>query len=153
MSAVPTARKSRRAPVLVGIVAVVLVSTGAAAAGYFLLRPGDVTVTGTVTLDEGVSSETPQGGPCRLLGNGFSDIPGARVTITDAGGTVVATTNLGPGKAELDYTNYGAVATCVFPFVVEVPGGEQFYGLKVGRREGMTVTREELNKPLELAVG
>lgn len=65
---------------------------------------------------------------------GYSDITeGAAVTITDQGGTVIATGQLDAGHAEVGDSN--RPISCTFTFsVLHVPGDKTFYGVQVSHR-------------------
>lgn len=145
----PAAKPRRRPAVLTAIIASLVAVLAAGTGAYFLLKPGEFTITGSVVVESsGVYPDTAAPGEsCRFLSSGHRDLPGAQVVVTDASGTVVATSRLDSG-----YYTTSPRQGCEFRFRATVPDGEKFYGLQVGRREGMTLTRDELNKPLELTL-
>jgi hypothetical protein len=72
-----------------------------------------------------------------LVDSGYDDIrDGSLVTVRDAGGVLIGTTNLTGGELEQD--------GCKFSFTVQVPKAE-FYQVQIGRREGLTSSYSELS--------
>jgi hypothetical protein len=72
-----------------------------------------------------------------LADSGYDDIrDGSLVTVRDAGGTLIGTTNLAGGELEQD--------GCKFSFTVRVPKAD-FYQIQIGRREGLTSSYSELS--------
>ncbi|MGW3667409.1 hypothetical protein [Streptomyces sp. NPDC005141] len=91
---------------------------------------------GTITLTD-VGADLEDGEPCSGTG-GYSDIDfGAQVNVTDAAGTLVATSSLGLGEK--------TEAGCAFAFTVdEITPGSKFYTVEVSHRGGLTQTEAEL---------
>ncbi|MFJ5896872.1 hypothetical protein ACIQFZ_15650 [Streptomyces sp. NPDC093064] len=92
---------------------------------------------GTITITD-VGAGLEDGEPCSGTG-GYSDIDfGTQVNITDAAGTLVATSSLGLGEK--------TEAGCTFAFTVdEITPGSKFYTVEVSHRGGLTQTEAELH--------
>lgn len=119
------------AVVLVGVAVVVAMSRGGEP------KPAPFTLSGKLELSaDGAFSANPR---CGGKG-GYDDINrGASVTVYDAGGTVVATGELGEGR----FVGQKLDDPCAFPFTVaNVPGGGQFYQVEVSHRGKVTVTAD-----------
>lgn len=99
----------------------------------FTIR-GSLTLTATSRYGTGISAG---GDSCKGTG-GYADIqPGTSVTVTDAGGDVVATGLLGAGS--------GTGSTCTFPLsVAPVSGASQFYSIEVSHRGKVTFPQSQL---------
>ncbi|MFE9538968.1 hypothetical protein [Streptomyces sp. NPDC006691] len=101
---------------------------------------------GTITLTD-VGADLEDGQPCSGTG-GYSDMDfGTQVNVTDAAGTLVATSSLGLGEK--------TEAGCTFSFTVdEITPGSKFYTVEVSHRGGLTQTEDELRAgALEFTLG
>ncbi len=159
LDASPTPTTSSRRPVILAVLITALALLAAGGAAYFLVFAESESnapafrITGTVTITTTAGttlySETATDGePCQMMGDGYADLPGAQVVVTDADGTAIAT-------GRLDSIGYYQTNPrgCEWSFEVEgVPGGHDFYGVEIGRRGGMKYTPEQLSKPLELTL-
>lgn len=89
---------------------------------------------GTLTVT-GIGAGLDSGDPCTGT-DGYSDIGfGARVSVTDAAGTLVAEGGLGLGRK----TEPG----CEFPFTVDdITPGSKFRTVEVSHRGGLTQTED-----------
>jgi hypothetical protein len=110
-----------------------------------LKMAGHITVFGLHTYEQPVV--TIEGDSC-YSGFGFDDVnSGASVTVYDATGAIIATTQLGSGVGKYidndkgkDYDIY--IAECRFPFTVNVPESD-FYQVEVTHRGKQTVARSD----------
>ncbi len=114
--------------------------------------PSPVSVIGTFTLIQDnvsaiatqvVPTRYPTGGACEGRG-GYSDVrTGMEVLLLD-GTTTVAVGRFGSGKirSASQFENI-----CVFTYTLEVPYGQKFYTVKIGKRGERTYTYEELTTP------
>lgn len=110
-------------------------TTPAAATSSASSSAADFTLAGKLTLKWSTGAfERTDSGVCAGSG-GYSDIvDGAAVTITDQGGTVIATGQLDVGRANVD-TATNRPIDCTFTFsVMHVPDGKTFYGVTVSHR-------------------
>ena len=108
--------------------------------------PGSFETDDTITLTD-VGANLEDGEPCSGTG-GYSDIDfGTQVNVTDAAGTLVATSSLGLGEK--------TEAGCTFSFTVdEITPGSKFYTVEVSHRGGLTQTEDELRAGvLEFTLG
>lgn len=128
---------------------VVLAMAGALA--YSLARPKPVTITGSVTLTDGVDG----GGTCQGSG-GYADIRGGTsVVVHDSTGKVVATGQLeegigGPGIL----TDSDIAFECKFPFTLEDVPRQKFYGVEVSHRGTVQFSAQQVSKgPVALSLG
>jgi len=148
---------NRRPIILAAIITATLVAVAAIAAGvYFLMRPdtttpaepGEFQVNGTMTVTDTdfYSEHGTEGEVCQTLGGGYDDLPNAQVVVTDAAGTVIATTNLDDGRY------LPSPRGCQWRFLLTIPEGSTFYGIEVAHRGRLQYSREQLSKPLELTL-
>jgi hypothetical protein len=102
------------------------------AATSITFAPAKFTLSGTLVLNDGVTSYPSPG--CRGY-RGYDDIDhGASVTVYDAKGIVIATGSLGQGAL------MGGGASCAFPIIVAaVPEGSDFYQVEVSHRGKISV--------------
>lgn len=138
-----------------GVIAVLLLAGCAA-------TPEPFTVNGSVSvpLDYQAIWDTGEqaavGDPC-AGGAGYDDISeDAQVIVTDAQGDIVARGSLGRGILKAGESDSLFEATCVFKFrVPEIPAGESFYTVEVGResRGGVVYTEDEMIEGVELSLG
>jgi hypothetical protein len=110
--------------------------------------PETFTVSGTMTVEAmRFPGDVPTpGSPCRAK-SGHGDIEeGTQVAVLrDAGGTL-ALGQLGDGRAGGPLNDF-----CLFPFTVQdVPAGEGFYKIEIGRRGALRYAEEQLREPLSL---
>jgi len=98
-----------------------------------------------LTITEGHTG-TDVGTGCRGT-DGHSDIDaGTQVVIEDADGTTIAVGRLEIGQV-------GGVGSCRFPFnVVDVPEGERFYAVRIGRRGDFRYSSAEAHEMVELSL-
>jgi hypothetical protein len=103
------------------------------------------TIHGDVTLFHGVTNL--DGVLCEGEG-AFGDVhSGAQVTVTDAGGTVIALGTLGQGKLHGE-------GICQWQFAVSnVPVGKDFYGVEIAQRPRLNYPESDLTSPLRLSLG
>jgi hypothetical protein len=103
--------------------------SGSPAAKPFVLR-GSLVLSDPTPTDSNFTGCTGSGG--------YDDIvPGAAVTVYDAGGRVVANGALGEGR----YASTDSTAPCVFKFAVPgVPDGAKFYQVEISHRGKLTVS-------------
>jgi len=103
--------------------------SGSPVAKPFVLR-GSLVLSDPTPTDSNYTGCTGSGG--------YDDIvPGAAVTVYDAGGKVVANGALGEGR----YASTDSTAPCVFKFVVPgVPDGAKFYQVEISHRGKLTVS-------------
>lgn len=103
-----------------------------------------ITVTGTMEVE--ASSPGTVGRSCETDG-GYDDIGvGTQVVISDASSTTLAVGQLGMGY-------YGTASKCLFPFSVEVKGGQDFYGVEVGHRGRLQYSAADVAEPMSLSLG
>lgn len=128
------------------LAAVLLALAGCGGADTFTLQ-------GSIT----VPSRYSPGDRC-VAGDGYRDVRvGATVTVTDAAGTVLAVGVLdAPTTTETLVTGeYGGsirVTVCRFPFTVQVPAGEDVYGVEVTHRGTVHVPAAQARSPVMLTL-
>jgi len=111
-----------------------------AAAPAPVFAPTSFEFTGSLTLaTTGLGVPFVGTGDCSGSG-GYADITaGASVTVTDAAGTIVETSSLGPGTV--------ISGTCEFSLdVPKVPEGSAFYSVEVSHRGKVTYSSEQLHR-------
>jgi hypothetical protein len=121
----PPPKRRRTGPLVAVVIVTVLVLLAGGTLTYLVLRPGTLTITGSLRINDSFRPDDD----CVGI-DGFSDIRGgAQVTVTDARGTVVAIGALGAGVMA------GNGTFCTFRFTVKnVPSGKGFYGIEVSHR-------------------
>ena len=114
--------------------------------------PTTFAASGTLDLAAPLIYATP-GAACSGTG-GYADIKsGAQVSITDAGGKVVALGILTPGLAVDKYPSVTGCELCRFAFAVaDIPGGDSIYGVQVSHRGVVQFKRADANQ-LQLTLG
>jgi hypothetical protein len=135
-----------------GAIAAALALVALAVATYFgvtaLHKDEPFTLEGTLQLnsDSITTGGLPPGFNCAGSG-GYSDIaPGAPVTVSDEGGTLLA-------KSTFD-GSVGGPGWCALSFSVkDVPAGSKFYRVEVARRGDMSYTEEEARARVGLTLG
>jgi hypothetical protein len=131
----------------IGVVGAVLVVTLLVA---FVAAHQTMSVQGSVTVHDPWGTMRT-GNSCTAAGADSWLHPGTTVTISDATGTIVATTTLSGGTPLASGgSNYGNYAdNCVFPFsLTNVPTTADFYRVGVGTApaSGITFTADELRR-------
>lgn len=112
--------------------------------------PKTFTISGTMeVIDIGIFSDTGTDGEACTLPDGYSDIPGAQVVVTDASSRVIALGNL-PATGRMSSI---PPRHCVFNFSLDVPEGHDFYGVEVAHRGRVQYTRDKLYTPITLTLG
>lgn len=136
---------------LVGAILVLVALTPKGGSPANLFGFGNFRAAGTVTLPdsyargqrafEGQALATDD---CWGSG-GYGDLKqGTQITVTDAGGKVIALGQLGAGRM--------SGTACVLPFVLDVPAGHDFYGVEVGHRGVVRYTSDQMHRALELGL-
>lgn len=158
-SVVPARRPSRLpkyltilAAVLVLLVGAILVLValtpkGGSPANFFGF--GNFRVEGNVTLSDGYArgkqafeGQALPTDDCWGSG-GYGDLKqGAQITVTDAGGKVIALGQLGAGRMSGD--------ACVMLFTLDVPAGHDFYGVEISHRGVVRYTADQMHRYLGL---
>ncbi|PXY20327.1 hypothetical protein [Prauserella endophytica] len=138
-------------------IAGVLVVAGIATAAYLLVRPGDFTARGTVTITggSGIVGVSSGGvfygdhGSCRGV-DGYSDLtPGSTVSIANSSGEIVALGAIEVGESKTGVTEPG----CMLHFNVhEVPAGDGPYQVAVGHRNAVPASEDELRSGALLVI-
>ncbi|WP_433414978.1 hypothetical protein ACQP1V_36125 [Microtetraspora malaysiensis] len=117
-------------------------------------KPADISISGTLSVHGGQSWNNIEGEECSMFEAGYSDIrQGAQVVVTDATGKTLALGTLGAGKRHLPEGAAPVARRCAFPFTVQAPGGQDFYGIEVSHRGRLQYTAEQVREPLELTLG
>jgi hypothetical protein len=132
------------------LVLVALTPAGGSPANFFGL--GNFRVSGSVTLTDsyarGQQAFEGQALPtddCWGSG-GYADIKrGTQVTVTDANGKVIALGQLGGGRV--------SGTACVLLFALDVPAGQDFYGVEIAHRGAVRYTVDQMHRQLSLGLG
>ncbi|WP_307934785.1 hypothetical protein [Salinispora arenicola] len=119
--------------------------------------PSTRTITGTMAI-QGWPSGWEVGLDCHggsLSQRGWDDLtPGAQVVVTDSGGKTAGVGTLELGKVRADPELGEPFKVCEMPFeVTNVPDGERFYGVEVGRRGKVQFDDAQLNTTIRLTIG
>lgn len=109
------------------------------------------TIEGTFTLIDDtrdLGSAPFEGSSCQGSG-GYADIAAGMDVVISSKGKTLAVARFSPGR----FSKFaGATGHCLFNFTLkDVPGGRDFYEVKVGRRGTKTYTWDELTTPGQLA--
>jgi hypothetical protein len=130
-----------------------VVALAAAGAGtWWLTRktapreaPPTFVIRGGLTITEDHTG-TDVGTQCRGI-DGYADIDrGTQVIIGDADGTTIAVGRLDSGQV-------GGIGSCRFAFnIANVPEGEAFYAVRIGRRGDLRYSPAEAHQMLELTL-
>lgn len=112
--------------------------------------PATHDLTGSVEFDQRATRVNPAGGwtlePCEGI-NGYDDMHvGAPVVVTNAGGTVIATTQIASGEwfdvdRQSDGWEFGA---CRLHFSLAGVPDSDFYGVQIGRRDPYPISKGDL---------
>jgi hypothetical protein len=105
---------------------------------------GQLIVSGVYDMQAKARNES-----CLLYDRNTDIKPGVNIEITDGAGKTLAFGQFGEG---------GYVGSefegCRFPFlIVDVPGGEDVYKVKIGKRTPVPYTSEEIKKPIKITIG
>jgi hypothetical protein len=104
-------------------------------------------MNGTLALHSDTSIFATSQNNCEGTG-GYKDIQaGTAVTVRDEKGTVIATTQLGPGT--YDPSSH----TCSFKFRVIDLDDHPFYQVEVSHRGAITESKEEVSRGVEITLG
>jgi hypothetical protein len=119
--------------------------------------PSTRTITGTMTI-QGWPSGWNVGLECHggsLSRRGWDDLtPGAQVVVTDSSGKTVGVGILRLGNVRADSELGEPFKVCAMPFeVTDVPTGDRFYGVEVGRRGKVQFEDAQLGIPIHLTIG
>lgn len=139
----PAAKRRSRLPLIIAAALILLTAVGVGA--WLLLRPGTMTITGSLLLTE---DQNARGGTLYCSGTtGYEDLDeGTQIVVTDGTGAIVAMGRLQRGEQQPEYA-------CRFPFAVEVPTGLGFYGLEIAHRGIVRYSEVELERGLVLTLG
>jgi hypothetical protein len=123
----------------------VLVLAAVAVTVVILTGGSTITAHGSVEVDD-------------FQGSCLTDYPdltaGTQVVVTDSGGSVIGTTELGYSADESSALSalQPGMSVCVYPFTVKVPGGQARYGITVSHRGTVWFTSAEMVKGPGLSI-
>lgn len=147
--------------VVVAVLVAGLAGVGVAGAAWWLLRDGGQVpaaaeggrfdVAGDLVLPEGGYAWGATESSC-TGGRGFDDIaPGTQVAVLDGSGKTLALGSLSTSTPTKGAD--GRLAGCTFSFGVrDVPAGEQFYQVQVGRRGSLRYDATQIRSRLRLTL-
>lgn len=105
------------------------------------------------TVPPGPFAKPTAGDPCVGLG-AYADVEqNATVAITGDTGQTLAMASLDPGIVGSVRKGTEDVYACLFLFNTTVPGGQRSYTVKVGQRDPLTYTAQQIAQPLAISVG
>lgn len=133
-----------------GVLVVVVASVVGLVSGDSTRIAGSITLTSTSGADP---NNLGIPGECRGY-NAYGDIAeGATVTIKDAGGKVVATTKLEPGKPASGESG-PTPRECTFRFIAEDVPDSEFYGVEVSHRGVVQFSKQQVrNGEVQMQLG
>lgn len=132
-------------PILIALAVLALLVAGGATVLLLNRDAGTLTISGKLELvDQNLATFSDD--TCAGSG-GYSDLRGgAQVVVTSASGGTIGLGQLGEGQ----WTTGSKL--CTFPFSVEAPAGQGFYGVEVTHRGSVKYSEADLAQPLALEI-